>query len=745
MKKLLSILGAIGIVASSSTAVASCGAKPANNGDDDIVDPTIKSALTSTGDLSKMLIVSKTENIGNNVGDLLTGKNNSLFQLKLDNFAQYSPTMLSRIKSANSYLSDDPIRKTEASDFAMWSDNFSSLFADEKNGLNGTGLPALDLSDAIESSSLLSKGDEFGTGNLDYLLSNSAIGAKTGVNSADAKTNVYNYLDDNLNEENNVSSITKTNRAMASAIGSNSAADVFLNPTADKLPAVLTLMGNLLQFTGTKGGVSDADDSSHGTGNLRGMYFGSGGFDKLKATTIDGKSQIGIIPSIFEKAYNLIRSNKDKINSDVYEYLVGTNDSEAIEVDGVSVYSLITDVWNNNTQSDTALNKAGTLTFDKEGNRTNYFWKATPNSGLFGDVISQMGSLLGHSDQNYKLDASKREGLMNEQGYKSSGEPILMDPDFYELQEKTLELFSATTNLLDKDLTKTIFSTLYSELKSVIGLASAFGINANEENIQELIQIIMDIMGNLLDFKGQSTNLSTVDAVKNEYSEGNFGLDTIQKLTDAFPLLSKEAADENEKGNPDWFNDKNAAYREAVYAAFGVENGTKITEGGFWDNFRKTTLKYASSSVFDVEGIVTADEWLYNTYDKNIFDTKVWNAQDVNVQYNDYNAISQITYTLEYKGLGNDAVAEFKTTDEVKALSQNDIYQKLTNRTDENIDFIKSYLGDGDLTKYNNSVDRKYTVTWVNDSQDPSSYDFKLVDLSNAQAYINGSWKEFNY
>jgi hypothetical protein len=119
MKKLLTILGAIGIVASSSTAVASCGAKPANNGDDDIVDPTIKSALTSTGDLSKMLIVSKTENIGNNVGDLLTGKNNSLFQLKLDNFAQYSPTMLSRIKSANSYLSDDPIRKTEASDFAM--------------------------------------------------------------------------------------------------------------------------------------------------------------------------------------------------------------------------------------------------------------------------------------------------------------------------------------------------------------------------------------------------------------------------------------------------------------------------------------------------------------------------------------------------------------------------------------------------------------------------------------------------
>jgi hypothetical protein len=744
MKKLLSILGAIGIVASSSTAVASCGAKPANNGDDDIVDPTIKSALTSTGDLSKMLIVSKTENIGNNVGDLLTGKNNSLFQLKLDNFAQYSPTMLSRIKSANSYLSDDPIRKTEASDFAMWSDNFSSLFADEKNGLNGTGLPALDLSDAIESSSLLSKGDEFGTGNLDYLLSNSAIGAKTGVNSADAKTNVYNYLDDNLDNTNNISSITKTNEAIASAIGSNKPTDIFLNPTADKLPAVLTLMGNILQFAGTKGGVSDANKASNGAGMLRQLYFGQTKTESAHGTTIDGIGQIGIIPSIFEKAYNLIIKNKSKIKDDVYEYLVGTNEKEVADVDGNPAYSLITNVYHNNTQD--ANGKPGELVFE-DGVRTNYYWKAIPDSGLFGDVISQMGALLSHSDNNYKFDAEKRKGLMANQGYKSTGEPLLMDPEFYELQEKTMELFSATTNLLDADVTKTIFSDLYGDLESVIGSVSKYiGINANKDNIQEVIQIVMEIMGNMLDFKGQTTDLKTVDDVRKAYKSDNFALNTVKKLADAFHLLSKEAADEVDGDkNPDWFSDKNAAYREAVYEAFGVENGTKITEGGFWDNFRKTTMKYASSTVFDVEGIVTADEWLYNTYDKNIFDTKVWNAQDVDVQYNEYNAISQITYTLEYTGLGNDTVAEFKTTDEVKALSQNDIYQKLTNRTDENTDFINSYLGDGDITKYNTNVDRKYTVTWVNDSTDPSLYDFKLANLSNAQAYINGSWKNFNY
>jgi hypothetical protein len=742
MKKLLSILGAIGIVASSSTAVASCGAKPANNGDDDIVDPTIKSALTSTGDLSKMLIVSKTENIGNNVGDLLTGKNNGQFLNQKTDFDQYSPTMLSRIKSANSYLSDDPIRQTEANNYAMWSDNFSSLFADEKNGLNGSG-PALDLSDAIEGSSLLSKGDEFGTGDLDYLLSNSAISSKAGLKSTDAKTNVYNYLDDNLNNANNISSVTKTNKAMASAIGTNSASDIFLNPTADKLPAVLTLMGNLLQYTGTKGGVSDADDTTHGTGNLRGLYFGQSSLQATHATTIDGKNKIGIIPSIFEKAYNMIRKNKDKINADVYEYLVGTNESEAVTTDdGNSVYLLITNVYNENTQD--ANGKPGELVFE-DGVRTNYYWKAIPDSGLFGDVISQMGALLSHSNNNYTFDAEKRKGLTNEQGYKSSGEPILMDPDFYELQEKTLELLSATRNLLDESFTTTIFTTLYNELESVVGLASGFGINVNVDNIQEVVQIVMDIMANLLDFKGETTALKSVDDVKKAYSKDNFALNTIQKLTEAFPLLSKEAADANAKGTPDWFSDKNAAYRAAVYEAFGVENGTKITEGGFWDNFRKTTMKYASSTVFDVEGIVTADEWLYNTYDKNIFDTKVWNAQDVDVQYNEYNAISQITYTLEYTGLGNDAVAEFKTTDEVKALSQNDIYQKLTNRTNENTDFINSYLGDGDITKYNTNVDRKYTVTWVNDSTDPSSYDFKLANLSNAQAYINGSWKNFNY
>jgi hypothetical protein len=741
MKKLLSILGAIGIVASSSTAVASCGGNPkANDSQDEdsivaanLTDPTQQSAYYATSDLTKMMLISKTENIGNNIGDILTAGTGY-------NYKKYSPKMFDRFKNSNVYLSDNALKNREASHYAMWEDNFSSIYGD--NGIESDDTD-IDMSNLIDSSKLTTDYANISNDNLNYLLSN---GSNDKINTnSDVSGDIYDYAADDLAGENNISSLTQQMSSIYSAVGDGSQlTDLFYNPTADKLPAFMTLMSNLLVFTGTASGIANETDGTQGHGNIRGLYYGQSVWG---TKTLDGESKVGLMAEMFECAYNYIKLNQDKIDSEIVKYLVGSNDeSTTVEKNGVTtkIYPLIKDVHSNNASSNEC--EAGNLTFDGT-ERTNKFWSATEDSGLFGEIISQMGSLLNHNKKNYKALKEHPEfesELAKNQGFQETNEPILIDPDFDRLQEKIIEAFNATSKFLDEDVSNNLFSELYKSVSPItMNAIKKFGIKIDEQNFQSVVNVILEIFKAMLDFEPENSNPKTLEEFIDNYSDKSYKFTTMGKLVDAIPLANADAAGEydgHNPVNPDWFDDRNADYREAVYEAFGVK-GNKIIENGFWDKFRAVTEKYKDTPLFTSD-VVTADEWLYDIYDKNIIDPTLWTPSEFKFDYNEQNAISKISYTIEYDGIGNDSVANFKTTDEVKGMSEADIFNKLGNK--DNTDFIKSYVGDGNINEYTN-VKRKYTITWVNASQDPSTYDFKLMDLSGAQAFVDNSWKEFNY
>jgi hypothetical protein len=129
------------------------------------------------------------------------------------------------------------------------------------------------MSNLIDSSKLTTDYANISNDNLNYLLSN---GSNDKINTnSDVSGDIYDYAADDLAGENNISSLTQQMSSIYSAVGDGSQlTDLFYNPTADKLPAFMTLMSNLLVFTGTASGIANETDGTQGHGNIRGLYYG---------------------------------------------------------------------------------------------------------------------------------------------------------------------------------------------------------------------------------------------------------------------------------------------------------------------------------------------------------------------------------------------------------------------------------------------------------------------------------------
>jgi hypothetical protein len=71
MKKLLSVLGAVLILGSSTTAVAACGGKPKGNDDANLTDLQ-KNMLSGAEFMTKVILAGRHENLNYNVNEVLS-------------------------------------------------------------------------------------------------------------------------------------------------------------------------------------------------------------------------------------------------------------------------------------------------------------------------------------------------------------------------------------------------------------------------------------------------------------------------------------------------------------------------------------------------------------------------------------------------------------------------------------------------------------------------------------------------
>jgi hypothetical protein len=755
MKKLLSILGVIGIVASSSTTVVSCGGKPTNNNNNDNdneedndnfdLTPEERSAFDSTSDIAKAVALGKSENLGSNHVDVLGGYKFSPAILKIKD---QSPNLIGRIKNTTTY-NPTKLQQRMLNHFSYWGDNFTSNVDNESNSFLD-GQDGLSTTDFIKEGRLL-KDDSNYDDSLNFLLSDTA---RMELNSGSSIANYSENLPENITDRDAIAQKTSSSNLIMQSVASQ-LQGVLKNPTAEGIIPIVQLFSTVFPIETTNTGPGIA--SGLLTGLSRTIFFATTPdeqkdndySDEFFAKTVDG-STTGLISWAFEQEYNYLIKNRNKlgISNDQFKLLVGTpNEENKIGQD----YKLITNVYNNDTS---VYERAPAYTSKA------VWYEAVENSGIYGDLINAIGKLKFH---NAGRDEYNKESDKYDKGYANSLTPdapndyyahrqfLAIDNDAIDVFEKTFSLYNISKNILSNETSKNMMDIIWEKVEPLTKRSewNMLGIPVTSNNIGSFIDMIFDACGLFVGFNGNGdVNYADVNDIERYYglngNEKPYSEEMQKSLIDATKYIDTE--DKDDDGKVIW--DGNTAYQEAVYKAFGVDNIFKnptIIKDGFYSRFISKADEYYNTIFANNEADVTYN-WLEDFWDTNWMSNASWKESDINIEYGSNKTISKLTYTLEYTGLGSDEVADFKASDEVSGLSQSEIYEKIRNAkpaTEDESEFKKSFNGTGLISDLKN-VDHKYTVTFVNDSNN-GDYDFKLSDFTNQQAYINNTWKSFSF
>jgi hypothetical protein len=725
MKKLLSILGAIGIVASSSTAVASCGAKP--KGNDDTV---ATEELTSTKELTSMMLLQKSENYGDNITDILSPD------------GETSPGMLGRFANATQYDADAYGEKKSES-YLQWTNMFSSQNDDNNEIKSGSNVADFISKNSLstitqDDSNKLNISDS--ENKLDYLLSDSVLATANDLSSESLAINTpVNGVD---NADTFAAEINNNVNAYASGAASG-ATGLLLNPTADKIQEFINIVSNEFPVSFTASGATSPTDPSKGVGGLLQLWIGG----TATATADVMGDKVGLISEVYEQMWLCMMQNqdtyKDLLGDDIFHYLVGTDDTATNLIADLGSEGEVVTAYKNTVAGKT----------DTPENASEVFFKSEDNRGLYGEIINKIGNLKYHNSSAKDFDALTGEGTM---GHYNHNNFMGIDSDVLEVLELTSKLFHVTSSIFQENVDawgpmETIFASKFGFLlKMGLGMLGLPALDY-ENHFADIMEYIVNILDAFLGYKNTTVITKDTpvadftDIFSNAYSE-----ETAKALVDALSLMADSTEkDAGKDGN--WFSDINADYRIAVASALGVEaDGTVRSESMFGEMVKLSKIDKYRSLFLGAEG-TSAIDYLINTFDKNILDDKTWTTKNEAISYTKDNTVDQVQFDLYYDGLGNENVTEFKAgigelagKYDLQNMSEDEVLNKL-NKTSPDYDeaFANAYNGSG-LKSDMSEVKHKYHVVWKNESTSMTMTDLKLQSISSVQAYINNSWVDMS-
>lgn len=801
MKKLISILGAIGIIASSSTSVIACGGHGDKNNTinpfnpDGKLTPTQTDTMNAVGTLSEVLLATKTENLGLN-------RNNPIYQSK----SLYSDSLvaLNRFQNALSgqtIVDGIDIGEKNAATYSNWKNNFQGEF-----NADGTTVGDLDESSFIKDEQLhvgemqTDENGNYTAGNegLTYLLTDQTRG------SLYKKIN-NKSLSDKFNEKQ-INNKMIDGDSFAESVKDNASVLIdgqmgtLLNPNPNNAESVLKFMSNIAAFT-LSGNTMNATYNDDGTpkedtmGYLESLLFGSSNSSYGKGVTALGE-KVGPIVAMYEQEYLWLVNNKDKaiksLGENVYNYLVGTkipneNGKQFLinhldKGDDGSAVGYATDL----------LDKYGYgyMTYKTTDGKTismtdKQVVSAPEGTGFLGEMINQIGNLKFHS--NYKVDDitkngeetneffrimdmgtpdeiekyigmdSLKGGLDITNGINKKDYPLLYsenfaltDNDVVLMMKNATKLYQLTKGLMDSDT--------FGELVSSEGMsnsapgylktfATALGLTLDEKTTPILFDFVFKILNGLVQFDSSKFDASAVKGMNNEQIENLFnGAITDQPVKD---LIDAAKMIKSTK----YSDDSNLAYREKVNEVFGF----KLVDGKYsWREVGESGLNYKgmvqvmsdqinSDDFQSLTSQITgknANNFFANQFDKGMYNNKNWKFENINFNDNG-NQYDKIEFDIIYEGQGNEDVTQFKVDQANSELTQTDILNKT--KTVKNADKTLSY-GDENFGKnYNgtglvNSVTQnvKHKYHIVWENEGTGNIiDFKLADITSSQAIVS--------
>jgi hypothetical protein len=724
MKKLLSILGVIGIVASSSTAVASCGGNPKAND----LNADEKNYASATSDLTKMMLLSKSENLGNNIDDVLTGFNGA-------SVGKNSPRLAKRFSSTSAYGTDGNQYASEiVNHYSKWKGSFSSLYADGLGFETSSKFPdsknSLSTVDVIDQEKL-QKDSENVDNSLNYLMSNSIRKSYNGKGTYDINSFVTAEGETNLSEE------TATLMGVYDLASQGSINDLIADPSADKIQIFMNWISQILPISLTNSGTADSTDTSKGVGQLKQWFFGDASTWKSKMLEANAGGKVGMLSKIYEITFDAIKKNYDKLVSngtseELLNLLVGSKDSE---VNDAGDYKLITNVINGDTGTDDS--KSAGASLDKT------WFNAADNTGLYGKLVDAIGNLKFHQKTNNVDGFDKYLTSRDSFGNYNHQNFALADEDLKQVLTLSSELYEVTSAIMQNEddmqtLVDAIWDSVGESISSAVGI---IGLTITKESVNDFIKCFVKIGESFLGYDQNLaiSNEMSADEVTNKFSTA-FDYDMINQIREASKNMPKESSD---KTNPiNWFSDSFKNYRETIFKAMGVDVNNNYSVSGAFSIIQSTLRDNADKLFGDASTVGDAKQQLIDKYDKYVIDEKYWKQTNIKVNYDSSGSIVEsISYDLEYKGQGNEEVTEFKSSENVLDMSQSEIFKMLGGNDNSTVDneFKANYNGDG--ISYQD-VDHKYSVEWTNKSINPGEVDFKLSNISNIQAYFNNAWHE---
>lgn len=701
MKKLLNILSAVGILLSSSVTAVSCAGKDKGGSDSD--NTMVDNIVTATGDISKMLLVAKSENLGLNAYDALSSsaqENASMNYLARFNNAKNNSTI-----SSNSDL-----RQLETNHVLNWENAFGTRL----DKMNNSTANALDF---IDSDSLSKENND---NNLNYLLSGETRNAFDGTDA--------NYYTPNLGGDEAESTAKLMQAAQKGSSSSNALISILKKFTTDQVNDLITIINNIMPMAATKTqSSSDKGDDNTSPGNLKQAITGSGNSMGISGVfTLNNGEKTGFIPYVLEKVFMVYKKYQVDNNnkSDLLTELIGNSTEKKDTEDG---YQLIIKAFGGDTT------KYDENAADCPGNSaTNVWFSAQDDTGLFGQVINDMGRLKFHlqgaSDdiKNNYLSTSEAMGQYDTHNF------IFMDQDMQLLMKDTVKLFevakaSIPEEIIDQGLKEAVKNLPFALKNTIIKGQLGIDLNSDPEIGGIFMNMLVDVTKSFFAYKNDVNYGDDKEYVDAAIADSNFS----SELVDGLKSATKEIKADK------WMADENIDYRNAVFTAMGVD-GEEFKKDSFLSDFKDVVQKYGDKLTDKIDSL-KSENWLMENIDANVIDPKKWITSNVISESDEFGDVTKVTYTIEYKGLGSKTVSDNKVQFAADNYTQDTIYQKLVSNDS---DFKSQYLGDGMFSNLDN-VDHKYTVTWINKMDDnDSTSDFYLANISDSLMLdSNGEWK----
>lgn len=753
MKKLISILGAMGIVASSAASVVACGGK----GGSDNLNSQEKEALMATESMSKIMLQSKSENLGTNSVEQL-GEHTSATSA----WSKGSPYYLSRFQNASNN-GNDQYSKEMATTYQSWIDNFAKNVTDNAFDLKTTDTTSFINQDSLEGVSRTANGSDkgldytSGNGKLSYLLSDSERNTL-----ANDRKNDYLYAQ-SASSSPVKGGLLDTVKSNMSAVKS-STTGFLTNPEPGQISTFMGWVTKMLAFTTNGDGFEGKGEGGLLMEIIVGGYWNENdtSLSKYSRPNIKGQN-MGLVPVAIEKEWQWLVEHKDEavqqMGESLYNYIVGSNiDGKDYLIDELPTDNGATYEYNAAYER----RKIGTGYIDykdKNGTvkkTTNLKWFTSYNDGLMGKLINVLGEMKYHAKfQEGDYDGDGLKYGVNDADYNTylSGKETagsfyhedvqMMDEDVVTMMRYSTELYDLTRKSLNEDTFKDMLSNaidVTSGYEFISSLGSA-GIKLTSDTFLLFTDFMEELSNSVVYFdKTKLDNLSN-DEIANDadsiFSRENFDTSVIEEIRNSTKL----------KPAYEWTSDTNAEYRHVLEKAFGVDGNSWATTAH--ERMYPTLKKLVSDSKYvdlisKIGDMKVAKNWIADNLDKPLFDETIWKASDEKVTYKDSGEINEVEFTLNYNGVGNDAVAKFKA--ENFDMDQNEILNKLSVITNDkkkkvhrDEEFASSYLGDGSIPTKN--VKRKYTVKWINNGTGMTGTNLVLTDITSTQAYIDGAWE----